>query len=322
MKISMIDLRQLRQFVAVAEELHFRRAAERLHMAQPPLSTAIRRLEAEIGAPLLVRSSRQVALTTAGAVLLEEARRVLATLEAGLERTRRAASGRVGTLDLTFLSNCALLPPALRAFRADCPEVDIRLHEASTADQVARLLDGTADVGLLRPPGTPVPDLAFEPVLRQRLRLALPADHRRAGAAAVTLEEFADAGFVATPREKGAGFHDQVLELCRRAGFAPRIVQRARQMDTVKALVASGLGLAVVPENPAELVPPGVVLTPFTVAGADDAAVDLLMAWNPRRSSAARDRFLAVMRTVAAAERQVGPGSAPPAADPSGMTAD
>jgi len=297
----MIDLRQLRQFVAVAEELHFRRAAARLHMAQPPLSTAIRRLEAELGTALLVRSSREVALTAAGAVLLKEARRVLATLEAGLARTRLAASGRVGTLDLTFLSNCAMLPPALRAFRADCPDVDIRLHEASTADQVARLLDGTADVGFLRPPGAPVPALAFELVVRQPLSLALAADDPRAGIAVVALEEFAAADFIATPRDKGAGFHDTVMELCRRAGFAPRVVQRARQMDTVKALVASGLGVAVVPQNAVEQVPPGVVLRPFTVAGCRDAAVDLLMAWNPARHAPTRDRFLAAARAAAAA---------------------
>lgn len=297
----MIDLRLLRQFVAVAEELHFRRAAERLHMAQPPLSTAIRRLEAELGAALLVRSSRQVTLTAAGAVLLEEARRVLATLEAGIARTRLAASGRVGTLDLTFLSNCAVLPPALRAFRAECPDVDIRLHEASTADQVARLQDGTADVGFLRPPGAPAPDLAFELVVRQPLRLALPTDDPRAGMPVVALEDFAAADFVATPRDKGAGFHDTVLDQCRRAGFAPRIVQRARQMDTVKALVATGLGVALVPENAVEQVPAGVVLKPFTVAGRIDAAVDLLMAWNPARHAPTRDRFLAAAREAAAA---------------------
>ena len=297
----MIELRLLRQFVAVAEELHFRRAAERLHMAQPPLSAAIRRLEDEIGATLLIRGSRHVALTAAGAVLLQEARRVLATLEGGVARTRLAASGRVGTLDLTFLSNCAVLPAALRGFRLACPEVDLRLHEASTADQVARLLDGTADVGLLRPPGTPAPELAFERVLSQPLRLAVPADHALAAAATVALEDLADAGFVATPREKGAGFHDFVLDICRRAGFAPRIVQRARQMHTVKALVASGVGVAMVPQNSLEPAPPGLVLLPFTVGGsAAGLAVDLLMAWNPRRQSATRDRFLAVVREVVA----------------------
>lgn len=297
----MIDLRQLRQFVAVAEELHFHRAAERLHMAQPPLSAAIRRLEAEVGAPLLVRSSRQVALTAAGAVLLDEARRVLAALETGIARTRLAASGRVGTLDLTFLSNPAFLPAVLRAYRAACPEVDLRLFEASTADQVERLLDGSADVGFLRPPGAEASGLAFERVLRQKLRLALPADHPLAGAAVVALEDMAGADWVATPRDKGAGFHDCVLEICRRAGFAPRIVQRARQMHTVKALVASGLGVAVVPENGLEQVPPGAVLKPFTVAGSTDGlGIDLLIAWNPRRDSPARDRFIEVARAAAA----------------------
>lgn len=299
----MIDLRQLRQFVVVAEELHFRRAAARLHMAQPPLSTAIRRLEDEIGSPLLVRSSRQVTLTAAGAVLLEEARRVLATLETGIARTRLAASGRVGTLDLTFLSNCALLPAALRAYRAACPDVDLRLFEASTADQVDRLVDGTADVGLLRPPGTAAPELAFERLLRQPLRLALPVDHPLAGAGTVALEDMAGTDWVATPRDKGVGFHDGVLDICRRAGFTPRIVQRARQMHTVKALVASGIGVAFVPENGLEQGPPGVVLKPVTVTGsADGLAVDLLMAWNPRRESPTRDRFLEVVREVTAVQ--------------------
>lgn len=296
----MTDLRQLRQFVAVAEELHFRRAAERLHMAQPPLSTAIRRLEEEIGAPLLVRSSRQVALTAAGAVFLEEARRVLATLDTGISRTRRAASGRVGTLDLTFLSNCAILPAALRGFCAACPEVDIRLHEASTADQIDRLVDGTADVGLLRPPGTPAPELTYERVLRQPLRMALPVDHPLAARQTIELEAMAGADFVATPRDKGVGFHDGVLDLCRLAGFTPRIVQRARQMHTVKALVASGIGVAFVPENPLEQAPAGVVQKPFTIAGGTDGIfVDLLMAWNPRRDSPTRDRFLEVVRGIA-----------------------
>lgn len=295
----MIDLRQLRQFVAVAEDLHFRRAAERLHMAQPPLSAAIRRLEAEIGAPLLVRSSRRVALTAAGTVLLEEARRALATVETGIARTRLAASGRVGTLDLAFLSNCAVLPAVLRAYRTVCPDVDLRLFEASTADQVDRLLDGSADVGLLRPPGTAAPELAFERVLRQPLRLALPADHPLAGADTVALEAMAGCDWVATPRDKGVGFHDGVLDICRRAGFTPRIVQRARQMHTVKALVASGIGVAFVPENGLEQVPPGVVLKRFTVARSSDGlAVDLLMAWNPRRQSSVRDRFLDVVRGV------------------------
>jgi len=316
MVVSMIDLRQLRQFLAVAEELHFRRAAERLHMAQPPLSAAIRRLEAELGVQLLVRSSRQVALTAAGAVLLEEARRVLATLETGIARTRLAASGQVGTLDLTFLSNCAVLPAVLRAYRAACPDVDLRLYEASTADQVDRLVDGTADVGLLRPPGTAAPELAFDRVLHQPLRLALPADHPLARVAGpVALEDLAGADFVATPRGKGIGFHDGVLDICRRAGFTPRIVQRARQMHTVKALVASGIGIAIVPENGLEPVPPGVVLKPFTAAGsAAGLAVDLLMAWNPRRASPTRDRFLAVARETLATERRAGPGSASPGA--------
>ncbi len=138
-------------------------------------------------------------------------------------------------------------------------------------------------------------------VLRQPLRLALPADHPQAGAAVVALEDMDGSDWVATPRDKGVGFHDGVLDVCRRAGFAPRIVQRARQMHTVKALVASGLGVAFVPENGLEQIPPGVVLKPFTVAGSTGGlGIDLLMAWNPRRDSPARDRFLAVARAVAA----------------------
>lgn len=149
--------------------------------------------------------------------------------------------------------------------------------------------------------GTAAPELAFERVLRQPLRLAQPANHLLAETVAAALEAMAGTDWVATPRDKVVGFHGGALDICRRAGFTPRIVQRARQIHTVKALVASGIGVAFVPENPLESATVGVMLKPVTVAGsADGLAVDLLMAWNPRRQTPTRDRFLAVVREVLA----------------------
>lgn len=302
-----MDIRHLRQFVAVAEELHFGRAATRLGMAQPPLSMAIRRLEDSVGSRLLTRTSRQVRLTAAGEVLLEEARSVLARLETALERTRQAATGRRGQLTLVFVANCFVLPTLLRAFRQSAPDVTIRLREATTAEQLADLAAGTADVGILRPPGDPPPGIVLERVLAQTLLLALPIDHPCADRETVALEDMAEADFVATVREKGAGYHDRVVGLCRRAGFVPRVVEQAIQMQTVLALVAAGTGVAVVPDSPTLRCHPEVALRRLSIAGQPSQdGIDLLMAWRADPGSPIRDRFVDVAREVMSAGNRQG----------------
>lgn len=297
----MIDLRLLQQFVAVAEELHFRRAAERLHMAQPPLSQAIRKLEAALGTALFVRTQRQVALTPAGAALLEGARRTLATLADGLEHTKRVAAGLAGQLTVTFLdmSFAERLPAILRRFRTAFPRVELRLQEGTTSEQVEAILDGSADVGFMRRPGIVVPHLAIELVAREPIRVALPQNHALARRAAVPLAGLAATPFVVTPREKGPGFHDQVLGLCRLAGFSPIVAQQARQMQTVVGLVAAGFGAALVPDSVAAAKRRGVVFRSLKIdAPADMLHLDLIMAWDSRRPSPVRDRFLDTVRQM------------------------
>lgn len=295
----MIETRLLRQFIAVAEELHFNRAAERLHMAQPPLSQAIRRLEAEIGSPLFERNNRTVSLTPAGAAFLETARRTLASLEEGVAHTRRVSQGIEGHLTLTFINITpyAALLRALRDFRGAAPAVAFTLREASTREQVAALESGAADIGFLRTPGTTTLDLSFQTILREPIAVALPAGHPLAGQPRVALASLADEPFVASPRPLGQGFHDQLVQLCQTAGFAPRVVQHGRQLQTLVALVAAGFGIALLP---ASLAVPGrgdIVFRPLAANAPDNLLhLDLLMAWNHARVSPVRDRFIEAIR--------------------------
>ncbi|WMD21879.1 LysR substrate-binding domain-containing protein [Achromobacter seleniivolatilans] len=291
----MIETRLLRQFIAVAETLHFNRAAQRLHMAQPPLSQAIRRLEGEIGAVLFERTNRSVSLTPAGAAFLETARGILDSLESGVAHTRRVAQGMDGHLTLTFINITpyASLLRALREFRNAYPAVAFTLQEATTREQVHALESGRADIGFMRAPGTTTPGLRFATLLREPIHVALPAGHPLAKLGAIDLAALKDEAFVASPRTLGQGFHDQLIQLCLTAGFAPRVTQEARQLQTVVALVAAGFGVALLP---ASLALPGrddIMFKPLTAAApAALTHLDLLMGWNPAQVSPVRDRLI------------------------------
>lgn len=297
----MIEMRLLRQFIAVAEELHFHRAAERLHMAQPPLSQAIRKLEEEIGARLLERSNRSVTLTAAGTSFLETARRLTAQLNDGVEQARRMAAGIEGRLVISFIDTAhyTVLPPILRAFRSRYPNIELALREATTIEQVEALEAGEADVGFVRQPGSLRHQLTLETVCKEAIPVALPDEHHCASAKIVRLSNLAADGFVSTPRSEGPGLHDQFITLCRLAGFSPRIVQEARQMQTVAGLVAAGLGVALVPESLAEAERSGVTYRPVKVKAPDSLRhTDLLMAWDTSRTSPARDSLLQLAREI------------------------
>lgn len=299
----MIETRLLRQFIAVAEELNFRRAAERLHMAQPPLSQAILRLEEVLGYPVFERTNRKVALTPAGGTFLVTARQVLASLEEGVAATRRVAQGIEGHLRLSFIhiTPYAHVLAALRAFRAASPAVQFTLREASTQQQVEWLERGDIDIALLRAPGRSTPGLRFERLSGEDIVIALPLNHRCAGLTRVDLAELAGDDFVASPRELGQGFHDQLASLCLHAGFVPRVVQQARRLQTVLGLVAAGFGVALLPASLAACAPAGVVMLPLA-SGAPEALrqLDLYMAWDPQRTSPVRERLLAQLRRSAA----------------------
>jgi len=243
------DLRRLRYFVAVAEELHFGRAARRLNLSQPPLSVQIRTLEWEVGTPLLVRTQRRVELTEAGRVLLDEARRLLDQAEAAIVHARRAAAGAVGRLAIGFVSTVdySILPPLVRRFRQKHPGIALNLLELTGDRQQALLQSGELDLGLSILP-SPVAGLTMRPVFREPLIAAVPANHRLAGRRRAALRSLAHEPFMQFPRELAPGLYDLAIAACQKAGFTPHLAQEAIQMQTILGLVAAGLGVAVVPK--------------------------------------------------------------------------
>jgi DNA-binding transcriptional LysR family regulator len=247
----MVDLRQLRQFVAVAEELHFHRAAARLNMSQPPLTTAIRKLEEDIGVALIERSNRTLGLTAAGRVFLEEARRTLRQAERSIAIARETAAGRVGLVRLGYVGSALYgrLPDSIRSFRATHAHVRLELVEATSARQVERIRAGMLDLGLVIPPIPDAGDLSFEPFDEDQLAIAVPRAHPLADAPDLSVRDLADEPFVLWPAAEGRGFHLKVIRLCANAGFVPTIVQEAHGMHSVLSLVAVEAGVAIVPQR-------------------------------------------------------------------------
>lgn len=247
-----VELRHLRYFVAVAEELSFTRAAQRLHIAQPPLSMQIRRLERTLGAELFDRSRREIALTAAGEALLTEARRLLVQVDQALRAAQQAGAGDVGRLTVGFVPSAsnAALPAYVRAFRARHPRVELFLRELPPDDLVTALHNGGVDVCFLY---LPFADerLATRTVEREPLIAVLPADHRLAAgprAAPLAVSALRDEPFVLPARHRMPGLNARVLEACRRAGFEPLAVQKdVWLIQTMLGLVAAGLGVALVP---------------------------------------------------------------------------
>lgn len=293
-----IELRHLRYFVAVAEELHFGRAARRLGIAQPPLSQQIQRLEESLGAALLVRRPR-VALTPAGEALLTAARRTLGQVHRGLDAARRAGRGEAGVLTVGFAASVTLsiLPEVIRSYRERYPAVELRLRELSTSAQTDALRDGTIDVGFLREPW-PHDDIACETVLREPFVAVLPPAHEHAGRRSIPLAMLAEEPFVHFPREVAPTLHDQVIALCREAGFVPRVVQVAQEWLTIIGLVESGLGVSLAPASFRRLRWGGVRYVPLSPPGMRTTVA----LCRPRGvPSPLVDAFLRVAREVSAA---------------------
>lgn len=291
-------MRQLRYFVAVAEKLHFGRAAEALHISQPPLSRAIRALEARVGADLFVRSKRRVELTPAGARFLEEAKRVTAQLERAVLEARGVAAGERGRLRIGFVSlaDYGVLPGLLREFKARYPGVTLALREMLSPDQSAALARGELDFGLLLPPVSDAATLEHVVVQRERFLVALPARHRLAKEGKIAMRELRGEPLVMVPREIAPGLYDIVAGLAQRAGFSLDVAQEAIQMQTVVSLVSSGLGAAVVPASIANLGRRGVVYRELTDP---HPRLDVWLAW-PR---GARSTLLREFVALAARER-------------------
>jgi DNA-binding transcriptional LysR family regulator len=255
-----MELRDLRYFVAVAQHRNFSRAAEALHVSQPALSEQVRKLEDELGAPLFERTSRGARLTDAGEALLPQARSVLAQADVAAETVRTVAHGVAGTLTLGFIDSAALaiLPPLIRGFSQRYPNVKLRLRELGTRQQIEAVERGEIDVGIVRGPVWNA-QLAGRRIATESLFVALPAGHRLAGETTVHLSALREDGFITYPPERGAALYEETLRLCHTAGFEPRIVQVASEISTICAMVAAGLGVAIVPSSARAVALDGVV---------------------------------------------------------------
>jgi DNA-binding transcriptional LysR family regulator len=287
-----MELRHLRYFSAVAEERHFGRAARRLHIAQPPLSRQIQALEVELGVTLFDRSTRRVELTAAGEALLRHARRITEELELAVREARRAANGQIGRITVGYPSSLAFsgLVELLRAFRARAPRVDVALREMAPQEQIDALKSATIDVGFIRGPIDEA-GLAVKAIRKEPLVCALPFGHRLRHARRVALGDLAKDDFVSFPRPRGPAFFDLLMALCRAAGFTPRIVQEAPQLDIV-SLVAAGFGVALVPASLKKLRRPGIVFRPLSVPGTPRPMTELSVAWRPDDASPVLADFL------------------------------
>lgn len=245
-----IELRHLRSYVAVAEERHFRRAAERLHMSQPPLSQQIKTLEEALGVELLIRNRRGVEVTVAGEAFLEQARLVLSAMDQAVGVARRADQGELGQLSIGFVGSAMYgrVPDVLRRFRTAHLGVHLTLRELGTAAQVDALVHGTIDVGFLRPPvsaeGIEIEAFADEPVV-----VVLPQDHHLVGMPSLTLVHLRRERFVQLSAAAAPGQHEAIHRALAAEGAAPLVVQEAEEMQTVVGLVASGLGVSLVPAS-------------------------------------------------------------------------
>ena len=292
-----MELRHLRYFAAVAEALHFGRAADRLHLAQPALSQAIRQLEAELGTPLFVRTTRHVALTPAGEFLQSEAARVLGAVDASVRGVRRIADGRQGLLRIAFTGTAAYtqLPRIARAVKREIPDLALEIHaDLLTPAQVAGLTDGSLDLGVLRPPTTS-DAVTVRTIAREPLVLAVAGDHPLATEPVVSVADLHAEKFILFAGASSV-VNDAVLRSCRDAGFTPTVAHQVAGTAVMLPLVAAELGVALVPASVRAAPLDGVVLREL----ADAASIDLALAW---RTDDDNPALLAVLEVLEAADR-------------------
>jgi DNA-binding transcriptional LysR family regulator len=259
-----MEIRHLRVFAAVAEEMHFGRAAERLHLSHPPVSLAIKELETELGVRLFERTSRKMELTHAGEEVLRDARAVLARIEGMRQHARCAASGHAGSLSIGFISTAAytFLPEVLRGFTQDFPKTKLTLLESTTDRIVADLDRGALDLGCAFPSSQLPASLTYRITSLEPLVAVLPAKHALAELTTVPVEQLANEQFLVFERYIGPLMFDSVVSVCMRHGFSPKLFP-ARAMNTVVSLVAGGMGVALVPMSVKVMHREGVVYRPL-----------------------------------------------------------
>ncbi|GCE15472.1 LysR family transcriptional regulator [Tengunoibacter tsumagoiensis] len=289
-----MELRHLRYFIAVAEHLHFSRAAEILHIAQPPLSQQIQSLENELGVPLFVRTRRSVQLTPAGKAFLDEAKKVIAQAEHAIAVAHQAHNGILGQLDVGFVGTAIteVLPTVLKAFREQYPFVKTPLHNLVTIEQVQALHEGWIQVGILHPPLLDA-SLHLEVIHRDPLVVVLPTDHALALQKQIALVQLCEETFVMYPRAWNPGLFDQMTSLCQSAGFHMHLGQEASGWESIISLVAANFGISIVPASSQLLRNAGVAYRPLQDV---TSTFDLALAWLPDNASPILHNFLHVAR--------------------------
>jgi len=292
-----MELRHLRYFVAVAEELHFSRAAARLHIAQPPLSQQIRHLERELGVALFNRTRRHVELTAAGRAFLDESRRVLLQAERAARIAQRAGRGEIGQLAVAFVpsADLDLLPRVLRAWGARFPDVELDLQALLPVAQLEALAGGRIQVGLVRLPVAAGSEVIVECIQSEPLVAALPLRHRLAKRARVRVADLAGDTMMMFPRQVAPGYYDMLISAFRGAGFTPRVFHPA-SMQTNLALVSAGLGVSLLPASIRNLRRTGVVYRPLA---SPVPRVELAVAYRRHDHSPIVLAFLEMVRSAA-----------------------
>jgi DNA-binding transcriptional LysR family regulator len=290
-----MELRHLKYFVAVAEEMHFGRAAKRLHIAQPPLSQQIKNLEDELGVKLFDRTRRTIQMTDAGTYFLKEAQQLLLHVEQAAETARRIYRGQAGRLSIGFVGSVVhtFLPEGLRLFRERFPDVELVLQEINTAEQIKSLHARRIDVGFLYLDAQD-PALASQVLTRAPLMVVLPKKHALSGRKSLDIRELAQEPFIANTRSSEPVVLDAFISLCHSAGFTPRIAQESGNVQTVLGLVASGLGACLLPDYIKNIRRPGVKYIPLSGSA---PTVSLGVVWHSDNSSILVQSFVKVIES-------------------------
>jgi DNA-binding transcriptional LysR family regulator len=293
-----MELRHLRYFVALAEELHFGKAAARMHITQPPLSRQIKELEKELEVTLFARNNKMVRLTEPGRIFLEHARQLQELLDHTIKITRRAHRGEFGRLAIGYLGGAAfhLLPNVLRHFRENHPDVELILHGMITSEQLEALLKGSIDVGIMRPTFS-LDEYRSELILREPFVVALPMKHTLARRRDIHIRSLAQEKFVMLPPTPGGGLYRQILELCLQAKFEPKVVQVATETRSVVGLVGAGIGISIVPSSVQRMAISNVVYR--RLRGVRSYA-EMVMVWRKDGETPVVSQFLRAVREAAA----------------------
>lgn len=294
-----MDLRHLRYFIAVAEELNFTRAAGRLHIAQPPLSQQIRQLEEELGVTLLHRTKRHVELSEAGQVFLDHARQILRSTEVAAVQARRAQRGEIGRLSVGFFEHMSytLLPPIFRAYRERFPDVDVDVRWFPVIGQADALRRGDVDISFMRP-GTDSEDITTEVLVTEPFVIAVPASHPFAAEDSLSLRDCAAERFVMYTPHLAPDFHEMILRMCATAGFTPRVALEVGQVYTCLGLVSAGIGLAFVPSSVQRIHLDHVVYKPLR---SRSLPVEVMLGWRTTNTSPLIGAFVETAKEAIAA---------------------